>query len=448
MRTEESARERHARRWKEELEPALNALEADLQALQALERLRKLQKDCHRLEQHLHKVAGVEKRLVALRMERGELSAPDDKEWKRFGAASKELSVLQAQVEASAVRVAFEWTGKPRRVKTQPSLQASKENEYIVAEPTEFQIEGVGKVRVRSGASALKDLLTDRERVEQKVRQFLTRFGVADADGMAALHEKGRDLDKTISTLAENLEEMEEAEPDAKEELARVKRGIDEETRAASAILSQAQEQRGQWIRDQITEKDREKKRLIREIGEEQKAGQGAAAKHLELVEARQATSTKLAERRAEIKTHEENITAILEAYGTVEQLGRLIAACEEEARKATEAHDAFLSEYEEKVVTPKRLHQQAHNRVSELEKQINDLRTQIASTLARIEESAAQGNYSQLADTEIELDWKKQRVEVLKRRAEGAKLLNDLVVAHDKQRSAALSGPIKAPRC
>ncbi|MBK8233907.1 MAG: hypothetical protein IPK72_25865 [Candidatus Eisenbacteria bacterium] len=258
------------------------------------------------------------------------------------------------------------------------------------------------------------------------------------------MHEKGRDLDKAISTLAENLEEIEETEPDAKEELARVKRGIDEETRAASGVPPEALEQRGQWIRDQITEKEREKKRLIREIGEEQKAEQGAAEKHLELVETRQATSTKLAERKAEIKTHEESITAILETYGTFEQLGKLIATSEEEARKTTEAHDAFLAEYEEKVVTPKRLHQQAQNRLSELEKQISDLRTQIASTLARIEEAAAQGNYSRLADTEIELDWKKRRVEVLKRRAEGAKLLKDLVVAHDKQRSAALSGPIQ----
>lgn len=444
IRTEASARERHARRWKEELEPALKALEAELHALHGVERLRKLEKDCNRLEQHLRKVAGIEKQLEARRAERGDLLAPDDEEWRRFGAASTKLSVLQAQVEASAIRVAFEWTGKARKVQTQPSLRASDDNEYLVAGPAEFLIEGVGKVRVRSGASELKDLLTEQDKVEQEVRQFLTRFGVSDTDGMATLHEKGRELDRAISTFAKSLEETEEAEPGVKEELARVKRGIEEEARAARSVPAEALEQGGQWIRDQIAEKEREKKRLVREIGEEQEAERAAAKKHLELVEARQATSTELAERGAEKKTHEESITTILETYGTIEHLGKLVTASEEEVQKATAVLDEFLSEYEEKVLTPKRLHEQEQNRVRELEKQLNGLRTQIAAALARIEESAAQGNYSQVADTEIELDWKKRRVEVLKRRAEGAKLLNDLALAHEQKRSAALSGPIQ----
>lgn len=438
------ARERHARRWKEELEPALKGLEAELHALHALERLGKLAKDRKRLEQHLNKIAEIEAQLEARRKERAELVAPDDKEWKRFGAASTKLSVLQAQVEASAIRVAFEWTGKARKVKTRPSLRASEDADYIVTEPTDFQIEGVGKVRVRSGASALKDLLAERDALDQEIRRVLTRFGVADAEDLAALREKGRDLDRAISTFEKRLEEAEGTEPDARNELARTKRGIEEETRGASVLPPETLRQGGQSIRDQIGTKEREKKRLIREIDEEQKAEKAAAQKHLELVEARQAKSNKLAERRAEIKTHEEGITAILETYGTIEQLRKLLAGAEEAVRKATTALDAFLSDYEEKVVTPKRLHEQAQRRVRELEKQLGDLGTKIAAALARIEESAAQGNHSLLADTEIEVAWKRRRVEVLRRRAEGAKLLHDLVFAHEKQRSAALSGPIQ----
>lgn len=444
VRAEQSAHERHARHWKEELEPALKELENELQSLHALERLRKLKKDFNRLEQHLHKVAGIEEKLDESRKARGELVAPDDDEWKQFGAASSKLSVLHAQVEASAIRVAFEWTGNPREVRTQPNLLAPENNEYFVAEPTEFLIEGVGIVRIRSGASALKDLLTERDKVEQETRLFLRRFGVADADGMAALYTKGRELDNVISTITTSLKGFEESEPDAKEELARVKRGIGEETRAASSVQSEALEQGGQSIRDQIAEKERKKNRLIREIGEERKAEQEASKKHLELVEVRQTTSSTLAERRAEIKTHEQNIIAILETYGTVERLTELVAVSEGEAHVASDVLNVILSEYEEKVVTPKLLREQAQNRVGELVDQINDLRTKIATKLARIEESVEQGNYSQLADTEIELAWKKQRIEVLKRRAEGARLLNNLVSAYEKQRSAALSGPIQ----
>lgn len=444
-RSEEHARDRHARRWKEELEPALKALEAELQGLHALERLRKLEKEGKRLQQHLDKVAEIEEQCEARKKAYAELVAPDDKEWKRFGAASKKLSVLRAQVEASAIRVAFEWTGKARKVKTNPALRASEDHEYLVAEPTEFQIEGVGTVHVRSNASALKDLLTERDKVEQEVRQLLTRYGVSDEDGVAALHERGRDLAKAISTLEQSLEETEEAEPDAKAELERIKRGIQEETRAARTLPPEAREKGGQWIRGQIDEKERAKKRIISEIDDEQKAERAAAENLLKLVEARQATTSKLAARRAEIGTHEANITEILETYGTLERLGNLVAASKEEVRQATESLARLLSEYEEKVITPKRLYEQAQNRVQELDKQLSDLATKIAATLARIEESAAQGNYSQLADAQIEIERKRRRVELLKCRAEGAKLLHCLVLAHEKQRSAALSGPIQA---
>jgi len=444
VRAEASARECHARRWKDELEPALKALEAEIRALYALERWQNLKKERNRLEKHLEKVAEIEKQLEERRMERAELVAPNDKEWKRFGTASKKLSTLQAQVEASAIRVGFKWTGKARKVKTRPRLRASEDNEYLVAEPTEFRIEGVGKIRVRSGASALKDLLTKRDKVEQEVRQFLTRFDVVDADGMAALREKRRELDRAISLLQKSLEEIETADPDAKDKLAQVKRSIEEETRAASTVPSEARQRGGQWISDKIDEKKREKKLLDRAISKERNAEEAAEKKHLELVKAHQVTLTKLAECRAEIKIHEESITAIIETYGTLEQLEKLVTASREEVRKATETLDALLSEYEEKVKTPKRLYEQAQNRVQELEKQLNDLRIKIAATLARIEEAAAQGNYSQLADTEIEVDWKRRRIKVLRCRAEGAKLLRNLVLAHEKQRSAALSGPIQ----
>jgi DNA repair exonuclease SbcCD ATPase subunit len=74
----------------------------------------------------------------------------------------------------------------------------------------------------------------------------------------------------------------------------------------------------------------------------------------------------------------------------------------------------------------------------------MRELQSKLIGTLARIEESAAQGNYSQLADLEIELERKTRRKEVLQRRADGAKLLYGLVGDYEKQSFAALSGPIQ----
>jgi len=444
-RQEATASEHHARHWKKVLEPVLKGLEAELGAFHSLERLRKMEKDRARLEKHLEKIAGINAQIQARKTERDALVAPDDKEWKRFGIASNHLIVLQAKVDASAIRVAFEWSGKERKVETQPSLRTSEDAEYIVTEPTEFQIEGVGKVRVRSGASSLEDLLTQRDATEQDVRQVLTRFGVADADAVATLHERGRELDRTLATLKKSLDEANGTEPGAEEELARTKRGIEEETRGISTLPPDVLQQGGQWIRDQIAAKELQKENQTRAIAEEQKAEKMASHKHLELVEARQGTSNKLAERKAEIHTHEEGITEILQTYGTIDQLKKCLAASEEAARMATAAHDALLSGYEEKVVIPKRLHEQAHGRVRELEKQIGDSRIKIATTRARIDAATEQGNYSQRADLEIEVERKKRRLEVLQRRADGTKLLHDLVAAHEKQRSSELSGPVQS---
>lgn len=441
---EAAASERHARRWKEELEPALKGLEAELRALHSAGNLRKLEKDRERLEKHLDKVSKIRSQLEGRRKERSGLLAPDGKERKRFTKASEELSILDAKVEASAVRVAFEWDAKGRKVTTRPQLQETEAGEFIVTEPTEFRIQGLGTVRVRSGAQALKDLLTQREQLQQEVSETLGHFGVADADGLAGLHEKGRELDRTIGKLEGDLKEAESAEPDAEGELARVKRGIEEETRAAGQLPADASKRGGRSIREQIASKEKEKNRLIGEIAREQGLDKKAGQEHLELLKARETTSNTLAERRAQIRTHGEAIADTLQAYGTVDHLERLATSAEEEFEKARTSLEDLLKGYEERVEMPRKLHVQAQERGKELEKQLQDLRSQVVGTQARIEESAAQGNYSQLADLEIALERKKRRMGVLQCRADGAKLLHDLVAAHEKQRSAALSGPVQ----
>jgi DNA repair exonuclease SbcCD ATPase subunit len=441
---EAAASERHGARWKQELEPALKEGEAYLRALRAAASIRKYEKDRERLNKHLDEVSKIRDQLQGRLKERVELLAPDAKERGRFNKASMDLSILEAKVEAGAVRVAFEWDAKARKVTTRPRLEETEAGEFIVAEPTEFRILGVGRVRVRSEAQSLKDLLTQRTQLQQEVDETLGRFGVTDAEGLAGLHEKGRELDQTIAKLEEGLEKTESAEPDAEEEMARAKRGIEEETRAAGQLPADATDRGDRWIREQTTSKEKEKERLIGEIDKEQGLEKKAGQEHLKLIRARETTSNTLAERKAKIQTQEEAIADTLQAYGTVDHLKRLVVTAQEESEKAKASLEEILKGYEERVETPRKLHLQTQERVNELDSQMQDLRNKLTGTLARIEESAAQGNYSQLADLEIELERKTRRMEVLQRRAHGAKLLKDLVTAYDKQRVAALSGPIQ----
>jgi DNA repair exonuclease SbcCD ATPase subunit len=441
---EAAASERHAARWKEELEPELKEVEANLRALHAATNVRKLEKDRERLEKHLDKVSRIQKQLQDRKKERTKFMAPDAKEQKRFNKASEELGILEAKVEAGAVRVAFEWDTKTRKVTTRPQIDENEAGEYIVAEPTEFQIRSVGRVRVRSGAQALKDLLSQKTQLQQEVDETLRHFGVTEAESLADLHEKGRELDRSIAELEVDLEEVKTGEPDAEGDLARVRRDIEEDRRVAGRLLADETDRSGRWIREQITSKEKEKERLIREIVKEQDLEKKAGQSHLKFIKAHETTSNTLAERNAQVKTQEESIADTLKVYSTVDHLKGLIATAQEESEKAKASLEGILKDYEERVETPRRLHLQAQERVNELDKQMQDLRGKIIETLARIEESAAQGNYGQLADLEIEMEFKSRRIEVLQRRADGVKLLHDLVASYEKQRFAALSGPIQ----
>ena len=441
---EAAASERHAARWKEELEPALKEVEAYLRVLEATSNVRRLEKDRERLDKHLDKVSKIRDQLQDRMKERTELLAPDTKERTRFNKVLEELSILEAKVDAGAIRVAFEWDGRARKVTTRPRLEETEDGEFIVAEPTEFQIKGVGRVHVRSGAQTLIDLLTQRTKCQQEVSETLGRFGVTDPEGLAGLYEKGRELDRTITKLQEKREETENAEPDADEELVRVKREIEDGKRVAGQLLADATNRGDRWIREQITSKDEEKERLISEIDKAQDLEKKARKKHMEFIRIRETTSNALAEKRAQIRTQEEGIAGTLQVYGTLDQLQRLVKTAKEQREKAKASLDTVLKGYEERVETPRKLYLQTQERLNELKKQMEDIRGKLIGTLARIEESAAQGNYSQLADLEIELERKTRRMEALQRRADGAKLLHDLVAAYEKQRFTALSGPIE----
>ena len=436
--------ERHARRCTDELEPALKQAEEELGWLRAAANLRKLEKERERLEKHLGKVSAIRDKLEEREKESADLLAPTAKERRRFNKALTSLSIVDAQIEASGVRVGFDWGGKPRKITTRPALQKTESGDFIVAEPTEFRVQGVGKIHVRSGAQALKDLLTQQSKLHKEVTDTLQHFNAEDADGLAALFEEGQELSRTVTKLERDLEEAMEAQPDAPAELTRIKRGIEEESLAAAKLASTASERTGSSIREEIASKEIRKDSLIREIKKEQGHEKKSQQRHLDLLEAREASSIKRAERRAQTRTHEEAIAEILKAYGTLDHLNEQAVGADEALANAQAAHEDILKDYEERVETPKKLHLQMQERVKEFEGQLGDLRTEVAGTLARIEESAAQGNYSQLADLEIEVDRKRRRLDVLHRRAEGAKLLQNLVAAHQRQRSAALSGPIQ----
>ncbi len=441
---EDAASERHAKYWKDELEPALREVEDSLTVLETTSKMRRLQKDRDRLDKHVERVADLRTQLQSRTDERNALLTPTTKERNRFNKISEELGILDAKVVAGAVRVAFDWEGKARKITTKPLAKTTGEGEFIVAEPTEFVIRGLGRVRIRSGAEILKDLLEQRTEYQGEISETLAHFGVHDSNGLAGIYEKGRDLDRFITGLREKLDEAIDEEPDGDTDLIRVKREIEDCKRAADQFPSEVTTKNDAWIRDEIASKEGRKKSLIKEIEKTQLLERKARERQMEFVRAHEAASNVLSEKRAQIQTFEEGTAEMLQSYGTLNRLQSLEDEANGQSEKAKAAMDDFLKDYHARVDTPLKLHAQTQERMNDLQGQIGILRENLAGTLARIEESAAQSNYSQLADLEIQLTRKAQRREVLQLRANGAKLLHDLVTAYDKERFSALSGPIE----
>ena len=409
-REQSEASERHARRWKEELEPILKGIDGELSALRASSHLLELEKERIRLEKHLKKASEIRRQLEDAMKMRSAIVAPDTKERKRFAKIEEELSVLDAKIEASAVRVAFEWQGKGRTVTTLPELVPANGSEFIVTEPTEFFVRGMGRIRIRTGAQALKDLVAEKDQAQLKRQRILGRYAAEDAEGLATLQEKARELDRTVSKLEALLEDADEAEPDAERKLARVKLDIEQETSCAGQLSSNFPEPCESSIGDLIASKEKEKKRLIGDIEGEQELEKDARQRHLDLIKAREAKSSSLAGYRAQVRTYEETIAKSLEIYGTLDHLERLVTDSKVDFEKIEASLGKLMDGYEERVETPRRLQEQAVARTRELDEHLGKLRTKVAETMARIEEAAAQGNYSQLADSEIDIERKKRR--------------------------------------
>lgn len=436
-------KEHHAQRWKEELEPSLREVEEELRAIQAGLNVRESRKEEERLEKHLKKLQELNDQLDGKKKERSSLYAPDVKEWREFKKTARKLDILNAQIEASAIRLSFSWDNEAISVTTDPSLEENESGEFLVTEPTVFLMDGVGKISIRNDSQGLKDLLNNRKKIQREVENTLRSYGTKDIEELAFLQERAGGLDRTINELHEKIAEQEGADPRADLDLARLKNRIASELGNSRLGSHEYSADDDDSLRDLHLTKEKEKKRLIGEIKKEQKLEREADKSLLDSIRVRGEKSTASAERTAKIRLCEETISAIIKSYVTLDNLKRSVDDSQKELDRAEGSLNEVMNEYEERVEIPKRLHEQANQRVNELNERLQDIRKNKAVQLARIEVAASQGNYCQLADMEIDLERKQRRKETLSRRADGVKLLHDLVMAMQTERSAALSGPV-----
>lgn len=443
-RQDRMAAERHREKWKKSHEPALQKVEGELILLRAVERLRLLEKDKERLQDHLSKVGNAQKGLLARKRELSELHAPTKKEWTEFQDNLNKLRVVEAQAEASAIRIGFDLQDKRASVTAKPEAQHTPDrDEFLVTAPTTFTIRGVGKVRVRGGGASLEELDAKAKQLRTIVKATLERFGVDDEQTLSDRQQRRLDLEREVKQLQKGLDELTSDEKDPEGEIVRVAREIEGESAKAKSAPEEWRSRGGQKIREKAEELEKDKKRLIKVIEEEQRNEQKANKDHLEGVRKAQEASNRVAGLQSQTKSLEQENAEILKGYGTLQHLESLVRQAKDELRRAKDDLDTLTKDYEARVEVPRKLHQQAVDRLGNLENQLGSLQQDIVDRKARIEEAAAQGLYSQTADQEAALETKRRRLESVKRRAEATRLLRDMVLAHRKEQSAALVAPV-----
>jgi hypothetical protein len=443
METAHESSERHEFQIQNELLPALKKVEQELSALQSAKNLRTLEKQKEQLENHIDKLRVKKAELEQLKTERLNRLFPTNAELARLNKVHDELLSVDSKIEASAIRVLFRWQAKEKKIVTVPPAKNLKSNEFLVKEPTEFRVQGIGAILIRSDAQELRELTEQSETLHNKLSEMLLKLGVNSRENFLSLHEKGRETEKSIETAQKSIEELIRSNPDAESELAKVIRGIEEERLAASNFPLQPEERKGTLIRELIQQKEREKDRLISEIG----IKQGAEKKETRRFEESQGKLMSLTNRQSELMARrlrdEIDLESILKIYGTEDNLSRLVSDADLRFTEKSGELANLLDGYEENVAGPRKMYIELESLIGKLREQINLIDNEISAKSALIDEAVNSDNYDRTETVETRLEEAKSRQQVLQRRAEAVKLLKSLADEYERRRSQALSAPI-----
>lgn len=435
--------ESHRERWKEELEPELKEVEADLDQLRHLKELRSLEEQQERLQQQSERVEEIRDDLEDQRSQLEELTAPTDNERDQLNQARSELRLVEAKEDSTAIRVGFDIEADVDIVAEPEPATDPEEDEYLVTQPTVFHIGDLGGVSVRGGGESIEDLADQREDLEETIDELLDRYDVDDRQAFSELVERRIQLEDRIEDLKGRLEER-TGDEDPTDQLETVRREIQATKEGIDDIADGWEDLETGEIDDKLGDLRNRKEQLIDEIEDEQKMEQEAQQRHLELVEEGESLNQQVTQTESRIDRLREEKAEILDNYGTRDNLEEQVDKVQGSLQDEQETLQDLQDQVQEMVEEPRQRHEQAENRVARLEDGIQEIDKKIRDRQARIEEAAGEGLYSKSADLEASLNAKRRRLEVVRRRAEGSKLLHDIVDAYKREQAKALARPLQ----
>ena len=443
LRAEESATSRARKARCEERVPALRLVEAELEQLTALERRRTLAKDIERLDTHVRRLGAAKKEMDRKQLDLANLRAPTKAEWVTFQELVTQTRIKEGEARAASIRVGIQLQKKGLKVSTKP-VARNEGDEYLVVEPTTFELEGIARIHMRALGESLQQLNQELGRLRKETASTLSRFGVADEAALAASYAQRESLEREVKELKRKFKDIGDQEPNAEVELVKSRRGLDEEEAKLSGLSPERREWGGEKIRGVISTLKTQKKDIIRDIdnleAEEKRAGDRVQVLLRESVEAR-ASLSRLKAIRDQLERESEGI---LSEFGSLKRLEDEIIRAGQEVESRRKAAERISKEYEEKVVAPQKRAHTAEKAANSLSDRVNGIEREMAGHEREIQVLTQEGIYTAEADRSAELEYLRSRISVLERRAEAIKLLRAVLEKCQESRTLALTQPIR----
>lgn len=444
-RIEERTELNHHEKWKNEYEPMLKEIEEELSLTHTLEKISQLKKERDIIQEYISRIALADQEYQKTKSELAELIAPSKKEWEDFDETWNKLQISEAETRASAIRVQFDLELKDISIAANPGENhVNQGEEFLILTPTTFSIEKVGSIHVRGGGTSLEDLDKQSQLLRKKIHNIYVRFTVEDRQSLSDLHQRRADLEKEIKQRKSIYDKL-VAEADGKnsDELALLNRQIKEESQLVQSISAFWKHISGKELHDKIIQLERSKKMLIHDISKEQQNENSAREKKYASVKYAADAQNEIVGINSQINSLESENTELLKKYGTRTDLESETTRNKKLFENVKADFETIVSNYEKEVELPRKLYKEKEIMIQALQDQIRKIESDIIDRRARIEESAAQGLYSQTSDIEAVLDSKKRRLQSLELEANAIKLLHDMFIALRKDQSKAIAGPI-----
>jgi exonuclease SbcC len=441
--TEWEAVRRARQERNESIIPELKRVEEELEQLQALERWHNLSEIIGRLERHIQRLETTRQELKNREKEIEELKAPTKQVWERFQALSTDLRIKEGEARASAIRVGIETQKKGIRVRVEPDAPVEGKD-YVVARPTTFHIEGTATVRVRALGESLERLNHECESMRKEVARIIARFGAENEETLAGVYAKGESLHETVRALRKKLKDLGREEPDADRELLRSRREAEEEEAKLSSLSPETREWGGEKIRAMSSELKSKKRRLVHDSDLLEKKENTALERVEKLRHETSGLDARISGKRATKNQLEKDIESILRGHGSRTLFNDELVNSQREVAKKEKEVSRLQHEYQEKVEGPQRQAEIVEKAVTELSNRIKEIEVETARHQEKVTSIVGQGVYTSEGDKEAELEWLRNRLAVLVRRADAIKLLHAVFQQCQENRIQALTLPIR----